>query len=86
MGVGKLTVVVGPMMSEKSTTVYRYVSRALRSKRKVEVCTHVLDKRWGGDRFTHSGLTLAGLKIRPRVVTNSLELWEGLVAGVQALQ
>lgn len=73
-----LHVVTGPVRSEKSTTLYRLVSRALRSKKTVDVCVPKLDTRSNGQVVTHSGLSLATLEVIPRVVEDSRGVWEGL--------
>lgn len=70
-----LTVVVGPMFAEKSTTLYRYVSRALRSKKRVDVVVPVVDTRSRGQVVTHSGLTLETLGVTPRVAASSTHLY-----------
>lgn len=71
-------VVCGPVRAEKSTTLYRLVSRALRSKKRVDVCVPKMDTRSNGQVITHSGLTLSSLGVTPRVVENSREVVEGL--------
>lgn len=68
----------GPVRAEKSTTLYRFVSRALRSKKRVEVVVPSIDTRSNGQVITHSGLSLANLGVTPRVVSSSRELYEGL--------
>lgn len=73
-----LHVICGPVRAEKSTTVYRLVSRALRSKKTVDVCVPKMDTRSNGQVVTHSGLSLATLGVIPRVVENSREVFEGL--------
>lgn len=73
-----LHVVTGPVRAEKSTTLYRLVSRALRSKKTVDVCVPKMDTRSNGQVVTHSGLTLATLGVVPRVVENSREVFEGI--------
>jgi thymidine kinase len=73
-----LTVVTGPMYAEKSTTLYRYVSRALRSKKRVDVVVPKIDTRSKGQVVTHSGLTLESLDVKPRVVTSSADLYRAM--------
>lgn len=73
-----LTVVTGPMYAEKSTTLYRYVSRALRSKKRVDVAVPKIDTRSKGQVVTHSGLTLESLDVKPRVVTSSADLYRAM--------
>jgi thymidine kinase len=73
-----LHVVTGPVRAEKSTTLYRLVSRALRSKKTVDVCVPKMDTRSNGQVVTHSGLSLATLGVIPRVVESSREMYEGL--------
>ena len=73
-----LHVVCGPVRSEKSTTLYRLVSRALRAKKRVDVVVPAMDTRIKGQVITHSGLTLATLGITPRAVNSSREMYEGI--------
>ena len=70
-----LTVICGPMFAEKSTTLYRYVSRALRSKKRVDVVVPTVDTRSKGQIVTHSGLTLESLGVKPRTVATSSDLY-----------
>lgn len=73
-----LTVITGPMFAEKSTTLHRYVSRALRSKKRVDVVLPAVDTRSKGQVITHSGLTLESLGVIPRVAVSSAHLVRGL--------
>lgn len=73
-----LTVVTGPMMGGKSSYLHWYVSRALRAKKVVDVCVPKIDTRSEGQVKTHSGLSLSSLGVKPRVVENSREVYEGL--------
>ena len=71
-------VVCGPVRAEKSTTLYRLVSRALRSKKRVDVCVPKMDTRINGQVITHNGLSLATLGVIPRAVDTSREMFEGI--------
>lgn len=73
------------MMSEKSTTVYRFVSRAIRSKKKIWVCTHARDRRWKNGRMTHSKLSLKSLGIALHRYKDSRSLWDNLPEGIELL-
>ncbi len=73
-----LTVIAGPMFAEKSTTLHRYVSRALRAKKRVDVVVPVIDTRSKGQVVTHSGLTLETLGVTPRTAVSSAHLIRGL--------
>ena len=73
-----LTVVCGPMYAEKSTTLYRHVSRALRAGKSVAVIVPELDTRSKGQIKTHNGLTLASLDVRPIVVSKSRSIYTKL--------
>jgi len=70
-----LTVVCGPMYAEKSSTLYRYVSRAIRSRKTVTVFVPMTDTRGNGQVLTHSGLSLESLGITPHKVSSSGQLW-----------
>lgn len=72
------TLICGPMFSEKSTTLYRYVSRALRSKKRVDVVVPAVDTRSKGQIVTHSGLTLETLGVKPRVALSSADLFHSM--------
>lgn len=82
---GKLTVIVGPVRSEKSTTLYRYLSRALRAKKTVSLFTHLIDKRWKGQQFTHSGLSLKSLGVTRNYASTSRDILEGVKDDVDLL-
>ena len=69
-----LHVVTGPMFSEKSTTLVRAVTRAVRAKKTVRVFVPTLDTRSAGQVKTHSGLSLDALGINPLSVPSSKEL------------
>jgi thymidine kinase len=69
------------MYAGKSTAIYRYVSRAQRSKKNVDVCVPTIDNRSKGQVVTHCGQSLATLNIKPRVVGSSRELYEGIPQG-----
>lgn len=73
-----LVCVTGPMYAEKSSTLYRFVSRALRSKKTVDAVVPTLDTRSKGQIRTHSGLTLETLGVTPRAVRSSAEMYEGV--------
>lgn len=73
-----LTVITGPMYAEKSTTLHRYVSRALRSKKRVDVVIPVVDTRSKGQVVTHSGLTLETFGVTPRTVVSSAHLYRSM--------
>ena len=73
-----LEVFCGPMMSEKSTTLYRYVSRALRAGKTVDVVIPSVDTRSEGQIRTHSGMNLASLGVKPRIVASSYEMYTEL--------
>ena len=73
-----LTVVTGPMFAEKSTTLHRYVSRALRAKKTVDVVVPALDTRSKGQVITHSGLTLEALGVTPRTAVSSAHMFKGV--------
>lgn len=73
-----LTVICGPMFAEKSTTLYRHVSRAIRSKKRVDVVVPAMDTRSKGQIVTHSGLTLETLGVTPRVAVSSTHLVRSL--------
>jgi thymidine kinase len=73
-----LTVICGPMFSEKSTTLHRYVSRALRAKKRVDVVVPTVDTRSKGQVVTHSGLTLESLGVAPRTAASSADLYRAM--------
>lgn len=73
-----LTVICGPMYAEKSTTLYRHVSRALRAGKSVAVVVPELDTRSKGQIKTHNGLTLLSLNIHPIVVSKSRSIYTKL--------
>ena len=66
------------MFSEKSTTLHRYVSRALRAKKRVDVVVPVVDTRSKGQVVTHSGLTLESLGVTPRMAASSADLYRAM--------
>lgn len=72
------TLICGPMFAEKSTTLHRYVSRALRSKKRVDVVVPAVDTRSKGQIVTHSGLTLETLGVKPRVALSSADLFHSM--------
>jgi thymidine kinase len=72
------TLICGPMFAEKSTTLHRYVSRALRSKKRVDVVVPAIDTRSKGQIVTHSGLTLETLGVKPRVALSSADLFHSM--------
>ena len=80
-----LTVVTGPMFAEKSTTLYRYVSRALRAKKRVDAVVPVADTRSKGQVVTHSGLNLGTLGITPRTAVSSAHLYRAMPSPVPDL-
>lgn len=76
-----LTVICGSMFSGKSTAAHRYVSRALRARKTIDVVVPRRDTRSSGQIVTHGGLSLASLGVTPRVVDSSYEILSGLPAG-----
>lgn len=74
------TLVCGPMFSGKSTSLHRYIHRAIRSHKLVDVVLHVVDKRSEGLVKTHNGQTTEGI-VDHRVVENSRALYEGIPKG-----
>lgn len=74
-----LKVITGPMFAGKSSALYRYVERALRSRKTVDVVTPKLDKDGHGHAArTHDGLCLTTLGITPRVVESSKQVFSDL--------
>ena len=73
-----LTIVVGPMFSGKSSSLHRYVSRALRSKKTVKVFVPVIDVRSKGQITTHNGMSLADLGVTPTAVTDSQTIYQSV--------
>jgi thymidine kinase len=66
------------MFAGKSTTLYRYVERALRAKKTVEVVLPAMDRRnKGHGGKTHTGKTIDTL-VKPREVECSREVFTGL--------
>jgi thymidine kinase len=54
---GRLEVIAGPMFAGKTEELLRRVRRAVIAGRRVQVLTHALDTRRGGDRIaSHAGL------------------------------
>ena len=75
-----LHIVCCPMFSEKSTTLYRAVTRTLRAKKSVRVFVPTMDTRSAGQLKTHSGLSLESLGINPIAVSASSQIYQHLKA------
>lgn len=74
-----LCIVCGPMFAGKSTTLYRYVERALRAKKVVDVVIPKMDKDANGHGGrTHAGRSIESLGVTPRWVATSHEVYTGL--------
>lgn len=69
------------MYSGKSSAILRYVSRAKRSHKIVDVVVPRIDTRSKGQVKTHNGQSLATLGIHPRVVDTSRALYDGVPVG-----
>ena len=81
MTTATLLVIAGPMFAGKSTQIYHHVSRAIRSKKKVEVIVPKRDTRSKGQVVTHNGVSLANLKIKPKTVESSREMYDLIPSG-----
>lgn len=69
------------MFSGKSTAAHRYVSRALRARKTIDVVVPKRDTRSSGQIVTHGGQSLSTLGVTPRVVESSYEILTGLPKG-----
>lgn len=81
-----LKVVCGPMFAGKSTTLYRYVERARRARKIVDVVIPALDKRNNGHGGkTHTGKLIESLGVTPRWVETSRGIYDGLPTSLDLL-
>lgn len=69
-----LTVICGPMYSEKSSKLVWYVQRALRANKRIEVWIPSIDTRSSGDIKTHSGMSLKDMGVEVQIANEKEDI------------